>query len=193
MAGNPVLNNLIHRIAHQEGGEDAFFQLVIDERMKTVAQMYGVSIGTLYRYVGKTDELRARFDAARRSRADIAFEESADILDDLADGPALITSQQVQLATARSKHRQWVASVLDPDRYGDKKNDVKLTIDLGAQFMAALRERGRVELPAVELPADEVKLIEADFEIEDESGSMSVAEADTSNLTELLDDASDML
>ena len=87
---------------------------------------------TVFRWLAKHDEFATKYARARETQADAIFDEMLDIADDgsndwmekrNADGVAIgwqENGEALRRSDLRIKTRQWMASKLQPKKYGDK-------------------------------------------------------------------------
>lgn len=178
MAGRPKLNALRQKIENLEGGEDYVFNLVIEGlSMGAIAEEIGCSRGLLYDWWkrGPEEDVARRtrkMEMARKLSAQALEEQGAEILDDLAERDGIVTSQDIRIAEARAKYRQWQAESRDRETYGKGGGGgVNLNLNIGELHLEALRKRGSMSLA----PGQGEEVIqEADVEVIEEGESDDV-------------------
>ena len=95
----------------------------------------GIPAPTYYSWLQAYPEAKALHDAHLGPRADALVDEAMDILDGAELDDPRVASASVTKAWRRAEFRRWLASKIDPSRYGDKSavdlnhsGEVKLTL-----------------------------------------------------------------
>lgn len=107
---------------------------------------------TVFKWLIQQTEFADQYTRAREAQADALFDEIQDIADDgsndyitktNADGSEYeaVNSEHIQRSRLRVDARKWMASKLQPKKYGDKQ-EIELTVtDTLAERMARLKAR----------------------------------------------------
>ena len=154
MTGQPIKDALTRQIDREGGNEVVFARVAAGEHIKAIMADYGLSRTMFYQWVHADPEREKAYAIARSLKAEALVEEAQDILDD--ENPVL-TSAEAKLRTDRARFRQWLASKLDRDTFGEVPAvQVGVTVNAGAQHLDALRHHGRMPI------------VDADFSVESE-------------------------
>lgn len=125
-----------------------------------------------YSWLDAADGRREHFERVREAAADAVAEESVRILDEARE-EGVSSTAEATLARSQSSSRQWWASKLNRDKYGEGRQGVDVNISVGELHLDALRKHGnRDSLPEQAEPverADSRQLqqepVEADYEV----------------------------
>jgi hypothetical protein len=127
----------VNRAMHQFGGEQAVVAaLTAGSTLLQIGRQIGLSPDSIYEWVERTPERAALISRARARGAAALVEDGMSMLDQAT------TREEVQIAEARAKYRQWVASRVDRDTWGDTPA-VQLTINTNEMHLEALRNRSK--------------------------------------------------
>ncbi len=140
MAGQPRWNAFLLKM-EELGDIDYICERVIaGETIKTIAHGLGTSSATIYRFI-HLGENHAVYREARRLAADALVEEGQDIIDNVSTGGEA-PSADVAKAKARADYRRWRAGSDNREVYGPPQPAAAVQINLGSDFLGALRELG---------------------------------------------------
>jgi hypothetical protein len=144
MAGRPLTMadvEVLEAIAPADVERRVFDRIADGCTVRGLAKELGVMASAFYVWKKRDPEREIAWAAALAARATTFAEDGIDILDDLTkprtwidkDGKEHfwpVTTDEIRLAEARVKHRVWLASVSDRERYGQQsKVDVNLTVN----------------------------------------------------------------
>jgi hypothetical protein len=119
---------------NQMGGIDRIIERVAEgESIKTIADGLGISRSFLSWKINAIPGVKERLVEARKARADKWGEEAIEIADNVDADP-----NQINKARLRIDSRKWLAGVDDPDRFGQKHQQVNISI--GGLHLDALRK-----------------------------------------------------
>ena len=155
MAGMPKRREALEKL--EAVGIDALCEEYAGESLsvRDLAARHDVSKSVLHRFLERPEHAE-KWAAAQRERAagyadeciEIADDSSADTYMD-ANGNVKIDREVVNRSKLRVETRKWIAGVLDPDRFGEKRNGV--TVNIGSVHLDVLRAlRAPVEGKVIE-------------------------------------------
>jgi hypothetical protein len=175
MAGQPntrkILAALDAKLAKLDkitpGAED---RLIFDrwangEGWKEISADLGMSRQMLDKWINLDPDRKKKKEELKRIRAEAKVEEGAAILEDLS-GSILITGPEVQLATSRSKYKQWEAAHLDKEQFGDVPAQVNVNLSAGTMHLNALIAHGTLTptaVPRLSSGEDDVPVLDAEL------------------------------
>ncbi len=144
MAGQPKMKALRETMA--ELGEDWLFERMADGKTVTAcAKEVGVSRQMLYLWVHQRPEREQAFKQARKLAAHALVDDAVQILDDA-------KASESTLARERAKFRQWMASKMNRESYGEEKAQVAVNLSVGMLHLTAVQNReARLKAAADEL------------------------------------------
>lgn len=118
-----------------------------------------------YAWKNADEERRARFERVREAAADAVAEESIRILDEARE-EGVSSTAEATLARSQSSARQWWASKLNRAKYGEGRQEVGVSFDIGELHLAALIESGHMEKnpDAVRGQRGSERIIEGEYE-----------------------------
>lgn len=135
-----------------------------------------------YTWLDAQEGRRERYERVRKAAADAVAEESVKLLDDARE-EGVSSTAEATLARSQSNARQWWASKLDRERYGEgKQAGVEVSLSIKDLHLEALLEAGHMDQnpdmvrgedgwEAVEDGKPEAgRIQEAEYEIEEEEG-----------------------
>lgn len=164
MPGRPLLRK-VNKVIEENGGEDAvvFDRIAEGVPVGEIASELPCSRQYLYMWrdeKGHRERRQEKWKRAMEARTDDMLEESIQILDDLHEKEPDPTTAQVSLAGRRADQRIGLAKMMNPEKYGDKKDSVEVNFNLGELHLGALQKHGRM------IPAEEQEQVEeADYEM----------------------------
>src|SRR6266566_961167 len=133
--GRPM-QRMFEKLLAQSGGLEGLLEQFRDgKRTAAVADNYGVSRPWLTGWLRHPDRLAAYLEA-RRVGGTVMMEDAADICDNV---PA--DRDEIQKARLRFESRRVLAAAFDPDTFGEKGNDVSVTVNTAELHVTALRHR----------------------------------------------------
>lgn len=97
----------------------------------------------LYKWKKAKPERIVAWDEALKAQATNHAEDAGEILDD-AEMENVFDHQYVRKAEARAKHRVWLASVNDRERYGEARQSAAIQINVGTLQLTAMKDVGAV-------------------------------------------------
>ena len=123
--------------------EYIFSRIAAGESHERIAKDYGVSRYLILRYCNHKDRAEL-YAEAKRVKAEVLVQEGLDILDESATATE---TAQVQAANNRAKYRQWYASKLNREAYGDDKQPA-VNVNISSLHLGALQAHGHTpQLP----------------------------------------------
>jgi len=153
MTGQPIKDALIRQIDKEGGDEVVLSRVAAGERIKDIMADYGLSRTMFYQWVHANPEREQAYVIAQRLKAETLVEEAQAILD---DKEPVLTSAEVKVRQDRARFRQWLASKLDRETYGEQPAvQVGVTVNAGAQHLDALRHHGRMPIEEAEYSVEE--------------------------------------
>lgn len=139
MAGQPFFHALSRKIDALGGLEFVLDRVADGESLRRVADRIGCSRAYVEKWLRADPERYAAWREAKRIGAGAKFDEAEEIIDDAAGA---LSPVQVQAATARAKHKVYMAGVMDREEYGENpKSQVNVNISAGELHLDALRAR----------------------------------------------------
>lgn len=150
MAGQPRWHAFLRKLERLGGFDYVCDQIVAGETIKTIAHGLGVSKPTIYKLVHHSPENEIAFREARRTSADALVEEGQELI----DGADPEFPAGVQKAKEQANFRKWRAGVDNREHYGPPQQ-AAVQINLGADFLGALKELGSPSAAPKELPVPE--------------------------------------
>jgi transposase-like protein len=141
-------------------GEDTILARISDgDQMTRIAKDHGVSVDSLYLWLKRTDERKARWKEAQEASATVLFEQAGEIADGLTNPES---SAHVAAAKLRIEHKYKLAAIRDPKFSPNPLVAINNTANINVHglHLDALRSLGTVTKPA--LPAPEPELMEAE-------------------------------
>jgi hypothetical protein len=133
VASNPIETQMWANI-NKMGGVDRIVERVAEgDSLKKIADEIGISRSFLSWKVNAIPGVKERLVEARKARADKWGEEAIEIADSVEADP-----NQINKARLRIDSRKWLAGVDDPDRFGQKQQNVNISI--GGLHLDALRK-----------------------------------------------------
>lgn len=167
MAGRPKLRAFAERI-EREGGDDVILDLIREGMTLTkVGERFDVSRTMIRHWAALTEERKRAFEEAKIESADVLADRATGLHEDLME-LAEPAPGRVSATKNAADHFMRLAAIRNRDEYGDGPTASETLADMGALFLEALREHGRVvrhdELQA--LPGEPVQ--EAEFELEED-------------------------
>jgi hypothetical protein len=119
----------------EEAGVEAVCALIVETgKTKAAADALGVSKTTMMRWLWR-EENRPKYEEAQRQLAEQLADETIDIADQC--DPAEHSKAKLQISS-----RQWMASKLDKERYGDQTGPL-VNVDMGNLHLGILRSQGK--------------------------------------------------
>lgn len=167
MAGRPMLRALAERIEEKGGEEWVFSQLADAVTTGKVAEMLDCSRALLYDWRNQGGEERIEGWEEALRRAGMAYAENAVTQLDTAAEDREVTGGRARLLAEAAKQKQWMATKLDRERFGDDKQGASVVVNLPNMHVGALRS---VERPSIE----EGRVVEAELVEDGEDGSEDV-------------------
>jgi len=162
MVGQPIKDALIRQIDKEGGDEVVLSRVAAGERIKDIMADYGLSRTMFYQWVHANPEREQAYVIAQRLKAETLVEEAQDILDgqdtldDDGNPVPVLTSAEVKVRQDRARFRQWLASKLDRETYGEQPAvQVGVTVNAGADHLDALRHHGRMPIEEAEYSVEE--------------------------------------
>lgn len=150
---------MVEHIAASGGDAAILDRIANGETMSSIAAEFGASRAMLSKHLSSSPERKRDLEAAKKEAAHALADQSGDILDGA-------TPYSIAVDRERAKNRQWRASVLNREEYGESKAAV--TINLGGLHLAAFQLRPAESEPrftAVEqanLPRDHTEVCHFD-------------------------------
>lgn len=152
MAGRPLTQagvDKLNTFSLEDIERRIFDRLADGVTVRELAEECGVTKGAFYEWKKQDPALAAAWDAALKARAETFAEDGIQILDDLtkvriwtdSDGKEHripLTAEEIRLAEARVKHRVWLASVSDRERFG-QKSEVNVNLTVSGLHLTATR------------------------------------------------------
>lgn len=136
----------VNKVMHNFGGEQAVVAaLTAGSTLLQIGRQLGLSPDSIYEWCERTPERAALISRARARGATALVEDGMSMLDQAT------TREEVQIAEARAKYRQWIASRVDRDTWGDTPA-VQLNISTNEMHIDALRNRAHrvVDVPVTQ-------------------------------------------
>jgi hypothetical protein len=189
MAGQPVMQSITRKLEEEFGGEDwVYDQLASGVVVGKVAEQLGISRRYLYFWRdqrGHKERRKPLWEEAIRMAGEAHAE---GVFDDLDNVPDHASSAQVSLASAKAKHRTWLAGKLDRERFGER--GMELSFSIGELHLRALQSSKveHIEEADVEILDDgdtDVEALEGDAQAP-EPLALPVAPDSTDELADLL-------
>ena len=155
MASNPIETQMWATI-NKMGGIDRIVERVAEgDSLKVIAEEIGISRSFLSWKVNAVPGVKERLVEARKARADKWGEAAIGIADNVEADP-----NQINKARLRIDSRKWLAGVDDPDRFGQKQQQVNISI--GGLHLDALRKvQAELAKPAGETSDGEARDVTA--------------------------------
>lgn len=133
MAGRPKMRALQETM--EELGEDWLFEKMADgETVSACAKEVGVSRQMLYLWVHQRPEREQAFKQARKLAAHALVDDAVEILD-------AAKASDSTLARERARFRQWMASKMNRESYGEEKAQVAVNLSVGMLHLTAVQDR----------------------------------------------------
>lgn len=110
-----------------------------------------------YAWLDAREGRRARFERVREAAADAVAEESIRILDEARE-QGVSSTAEATLVRAQSNSRQWWASKLNRERYGEGKSGVEVRMSIQEMHLEALQAAGSMRRRQIQ-DAEPVDLI----------------------------------
>jgi hypothetical protein len=127
---------MFEKLLAESGGLDGLLEQFRDGlRTKAVADHYGVSRAWLTGWLRHPDRKAAYLDA-RRIGGTALMEDAADLCDDVPPERDAIMKARLQFES-----RRVLAGAFDPETFGEKGNDVTVTVNTAELHVNALRHR----------------------------------------------------
>lgn len=133
MASNPIETKMWADIAKMGGVEQIVQRVADGDSIQKMAEELGVSRSFLSWKINSIPGVKDALIKARRSRAEKWAEEALRIADEVDADP-----NQINKAKVRIDARKWLAGVDDPERFGQKQQQVNISI--GGLHLDALRK-----------------------------------------------------
>lgn len=133
MAGTPKKRQLWKDIEAIGGVDGVVDKIAGGMSLNALAAELGVSRNFLTWELYNDPSVKERILEARKARAETWSEEALEIADGVPEEP-----NAIQKAKLRVETRKWMASVNDPDRFGQKQAQVNISI--GGLHLDALRK-----------------------------------------------------
>lgn len=137
MAGQPRWNAFRKKMKGLGEIDYICERVIAGDTIKTIAHGLGCGERMIYKYIQHEDNNIA-YREARRLAADALVEQGQDIIDN-AD---VDTSASVAKAKAQADYRRWRAGSDNREVYGGPQPAAAVQINLGSDFLGALRELG---------------------------------------------------
>lgn len=133
MASTPITREMFAKIEEMGGNDKILERVASGETLTAIAKELGVSRGFFSWKINKVPGMKEALEKARKARAEAWADEALEIADNVPENPNAIGK-----AKLRVEQRRWLASVNDPETYGQKKSEVNISI--GALHLDALRK-----------------------------------------------------
>lgn len=138
---------------NQEMADDICDRLADGKSLRSICLADDMPVqSTVFKWLSQQPAFAEQYARARETQADTLFDEIQDIADDgsndyitkkNADGSEYeaVNSEHIQRSRLRVDARKWMASKLQPKKYGDKQ-EIELTVtDTLAERMARMKAR----------------------------------------------------
>lgn len=116
-----------------------------------------------YAWLDDAEGRRARFERVREAAADAVAEESIRILDEARE-EGVSSTAEATLARSQSSARQWWASKLNRAKYGEGRQEVGVSFDIGELHLDALIQHGSMDRGQAVQGRGSERIIEGEYE-----------------------------
>lgn len=141
MAGFPVRRALEKKIEQLGGIEFVAAHIAQGMTIGRLAEFIECSRPMLSFWINHTEERRVAVLNARKLKAEKLAEEALEIADEADE----TSNSGVNKARLQVDTRKWMASKLDPEKYGDTAK-TQVNISMGDLHLQALKHMGKVEV-----------------------------------------------
>lgn len=164
MTGNPIHRMQLASLRDRgvEGEAWILEKYITDPAISVhkLVKLLDVSTNAFYVWLKEDPERWVRWQEAKKIRAELLAEETTEISDNVKEDPDHIAKAHLKIKT-----RQWLAKVLDPDTFGEKRETV---VQIGELHLTAVKEINAADTTrrlAAAREKEEEEAVEADFEV----------------------------
>jgi hypothetical protein len=144
MAGKPLTrarqNRLMHSVTQDTFWEELFSSIATGDSLRDFCITKDLPFNPLFRTIHDNPDKHEQYKLALKARAERHREQIEKVIDQVEQGQ--ITSDAARVSVTG---RQWLASKLNPERYGEKITAEVKVLDVTQLHLAALKEAMRID------------------------------------------------